>query len=75
MTLLLATAAAIAAAFDDSASGSRSSPLDVEGSGWAGLKTGAEADIRVALGGGVAEVCAERRLGVGGRSAMVYTGV
>jgi hypothetical protein len=37
----------------------------------AGLKTGAAADILDALGGGVAEVWEERRLGVGGRSDMV----
>ena len=54
MTLDLATAAATAAAFaDDSAS--RSSAL--------GTNTGAEADIFVDLGSGVAEVWAERRLG------------
>ena len=54
VTLDLATAAATAAAFaEDSAS--RSSAL--------GTNTGAEADILVDLGSGVAEVWAERRLG------------
>ena len=54
MTLDLATAAATAAAFaEDSAS--RSSAL--------GTNTGAEADIFVDLGSGVADVWAERRLG------------
>ena len=54
----MATAAATAAAFaEDSAS--KSSALGTRG--LAGLNTGAAADILDALGGGVAEVCAERR--------------